>query len=416
MSLGAEDDKIDWLSAGAAIASISVVGICIGLGMPLLSVILEQRGYSASMIGLNTAFAGLASIGAAPFAAPIASRFGVVPAMIAMIILGGFSFAGFYLFEPFWAWLLLRSSLHFALTVLFILSEYWISHSAPAKKRGLMLGIYATMLSLGFALGPFIFSLTGSKGFLPFGLACGIIALAIIPVLIARKHSPDFDDAEHVPFLPYITKVPTATAAVLVFGAVETGGFALLPLYGSRIGYSESDTALLMTMIGIGNVVFQIPIGMLSDRIQLQLPIVLVQWTKAEQQVGFMILRPEKRIDRLPLCFPPGLGNLRNRVGHPTLSVRIKGIEGGKQRIDSVADALQPVVILLPRSKLRTRRITNRTPIVRYRHRAIDSDSNIGCLVLHPRNRRKQFCHSRLHRKLISLKRPALNIQDHGTR
>ena len=38
MSLGAEDDKIDWLSAGAAIASISVVGICIGLGMPLLSV------------------------------------------------------------------------------------------------------------------------------------------------------------------------------------------------------------------------------------------------------------------------------------------------------------------------------------------------------------------------------------------
>ena len=268
MSIPAEDDKIDWLSAGAAIASISVVGICIGLGMPLLSVILEQRGYSATMIGLNTAFAGLASIGAAPFAAPLASRLGVVPAMIAMIILGGFSFAGFYLFEPFWAWLLLRCSLHFALTVLFILSEYWISHAAPSRYRGLMLGIYATMLSLGFALGPYIFSLTGSKGFLPFGLACAIISLAIVPVVVAWRHSPDFEDEEHVPFLPYVLKVPTATAAVLVYGAVETGGFALLPLYGSRIGYSEGDTALLMTMIGIGNVVFQIPIGMLSDRVK----------------------------------------------------------------------------------------------------------------------------------------------------
>jgi MFS family permease len=268
MSIPAEDDKIDWLSAGAAIASISVVGICIGLGMPLLSVILEQRGYSATMIGLNTAFAGLASIGAAPFAAPLASRLGVVPAMITMIILGGFSFAGFYLFEPFWAWLLLRCSLHFALTVLFILSEYWISHAAPSRYRGLMLGIYATMLSLGFALGPYIFSLTGSKGFLPFGLACAIISLAIVPVVVAWRHSPDFEDEEHVPFLPYVLKVPTATAAVLVYGAVETGGFALLPLYGSRIGYSEGDTALLMTMIGIGNVVFQIPIGMLSDRVK----------------------------------------------------------------------------------------------------------------------------------------------------
>ncbi len=33
-----------WLSIAAAIASISVVGIAIGLGIPLLSIILESRG------------------------------------------------------------------------------------------------------------------------------------------------------------------------------------------------------------------------------------------------------------------------------------------------------------------------------------------------------------------------------------
>ena len=61
--------------------------------------------------------------------------------------------------------------------------------------------------------------------------------------------------------------MPTATAAVLVFGAVETGGFALFPVYGSRIGYSEADAALLLTMIGLGNVILQIPLGMVSDRV-----------------------------------------------------------------------------------------------------------------------------------------------------
>ncbi|MBN9262688.1 MAG: MFS transporter, partial [Hyphomicrobium sp.] len=59
-------ERVHWLSIIAAVSSISVVGIAIGLGMPLLSVILESRGHSASMIGLNTAVAGIASIVGAP--------------------------------------------------------------------------------------------------------------------------------------------------------------------------------------------------------------------------------------------------------------------------------------------------------------------------------------------------------------
>ena len=51
-------ETLKWLPICAAVASISVVGIAIGLGTPLLSIILESRGYSASMIGLNTAVAG----------------------------------------------------------------------------------------------------------------------------------------------------------------------------------------------------------------------------------------------------------------------------------------------------------------------------------------------------------------------
>ncbi len=263
------DERIHWLPMVAAISAISVVGIAIGLGMPLLSVILETRGHSASMIGLNTAVAGFASIAGAPLATPLARRIGVAWAMLAMIAVGALAFVGFYFAPAFWMWFPLRIALHLALTVLFILSEFWISASAPPRRRGLVLGVYATVLSLGFAAGPWLFSRLGSSGFLPFGVTMVLVALAAIPVLAARNESPLLqpDGEETRSFVRYIWLVPTATVAVLVFGAVETGGFALFPVYGNRIGYSEADAALLLTMIGLGNVLLQIPIGMISDRI-----------------------------------------------------------------------------------------------------------------------------------------------------
>ncbi|MBN9234260.1 MULTISPECIES: MFS transporter [Phyllobacteriaceae] len=264
-----DEESVHWLPMIAAISSISVVGIAIGLGMPLLSVILESRGHSASMIGLNTAVAGLASIAGAPLATPIATRLGVAWTMLIMIAAGALAFVGFHFATAFWMWFPLRVVLHIALTVLFILSEFWISTSAPPKRRGLVLGIYATVLSLGFAAGPWLFSRIGSSGFLPFGVIVVLVMIAAIPVLAARKESPPIraEGEETSGFLQYIWLVPTATAAVLVFGAVETGGFALFPVYGNRIGYSEADAALLLTMIGLGNVLLQIPLGMISDRV-----------------------------------------------------------------------------------------------------------------------------------------------------
>ncbi|MGN6143111.1 MAG: MFS transporter [Mesorhizobium sp.] len=262
-------ERVRWLSIIAAISSISVVGIAIGLGMPLLSVILESRGHSASMIGLNTAVAGIASIAGAPLATPLASRLGVAWTMLLMIAAGAVAFVGFHFAPAFWMWFPLRVLLHVSLTILFILSEFWISTSAPPSRRGLVLGVYATVLSLGFAAGPWLFAHLGSTGFLPFGVTVALVAVAAVPVLAARNESPPIraEGEETSGFLHYIWLVPTATAAVLVFGAVETGGFALFPVYGNRIGYSEADAALLLTMIGLGNVLLQIPIGMISDRV-----------------------------------------------------------------------------------------------------------------------------------------------------
>ncbi|OJG00246.1 MFS transporter [Pararhizobium antarcticum] len=261
-------DDIHWPSLIAAVSAISAVGIAIGLGLPLLSIIMEKRGISSTMIGLNSAMAGLASMAVAPFTTKVAHRYGIANTMLWAVLLSALSALGFYYIENFLMWFPLRVVFHGAITVLFVLSEFWINATAPPKRRGLVLGIYGTVLSLGFAAGPLLFSILGSDGILPFAVGAGVILLAAIPIFLARNESPDLDAKPELHFMRYVFLVPTATAAVFIFGAVESGGLSLFPIFGTRAGFTESEAALLLTVMGLGNVIFQIPLGMLSDRMK----------------------------------------------------------------------------------------------------------------------------------------------------
>ncbi|WP_332303470.1 MFS transporter [Rhizobium sp. GR12] len=263
-----EADAIHWPSLIAAISAISAVGVAIGLGLPLLSIILEKRGISSTMIGVNSAMAGVAAMMAASVTSKIAHDFGVARTMLIAVVISALSALCFYFADAFWMWFPLRIVFHGATTTLFILSEYWINMTAPPKKRGMVLGIYATGLAVGFAVGPLLFSVVGSEGIMPFLVGAAIILLAAIPIFLARGESPELSERPNHHFARYIWLVPMASAAAFVFGAVQAGGLSLFPIYATREGFNESQAALLLTVMGIGNMVFQIPIGLLSDRMK----------------------------------------------------------------------------------------------------------------------------------------------------
>ncbi len=266
-------EEIHWPSLIAAISAISAVGIAIGLGLPLLSIILEKRGISSTLIGLNAAMAGVASMLAAPLTTKLAHQCGVAKTMMFAVVVAAISAIGFYYAPSFWMWFPLRFTFHGATTTLFILSEFWINEAAPPRRRGLVLGIYATVLAIGFALGPLLFSALGSEGVLPFLVGAFIILLALIPIFVARHESPVLDTKPDRHFFHYILLVPTATAAVFAFGAVSAGGLSLFPIYALRESVAESHAAILLTIMGIGNMAFQIPLGLMSDRLRDRRPL-----------------------------------------------------------------------------------------------------------------------------------------------
>lgn len=250
----------------ATMATVAAVGAAIGFGAPLISAIMAANNFSSSVIGYNAAMGGLATVIAAVITPHLAMRIGVVPAILSMLIIGALSFLGFYCFDSIAAWFALRFSLHFAMTIMFILSEFWVNSSAHAGRRAFVLSLYAAAMGLGVTLGPIVFSFVGSQGFLPFAVGCLFTLLAAVPVVAARGLAPRFKDTERPPFLRYVFKMPGSTLAAFVFGAVQVGAVSLITPFGIHAGYTETQAGRFLTLLALGNVLLLVPISIISDR------------------------------------------------------------------------------------------------------------------------------------------------------
>jgi MFS family permease len=249
------------------IATVSIVGVGLSLTMALLSVRLGEQGYSAHAIGLNPAAGGLATLFGAPFV-PVAARWlGVKRVLFLALLIGALCLAAFALTDDYWAWLALRAIFGAALTALFVLSEYWINAIAPPERRGTVMGLYAASLASGFVAGPAILALVGTHGAAPFLAAIGLFIIAAMPIVMGSGDAPEIAAAPQVSVLHFLTGAPIATLAGFLHGAIETASMGLLPIYALHAGLSAETGAGFVGLFALGNVLFQIPIGLVSDLI-----------------------------------------------------------------------------------------------------------------------------------------------------
>jgi MFS family permease len=249
-----------------AIAAISLVGVGLSLTVPLISVRMEAAGFSGEANGLGVAMAGFATILVSPLAPALVRALGVRNLMILSLALGIGSLLALAFVDNIYWWYPIRFAFSCALTFLFVVSEYAINALAPQERRGFWIGIYSTSLYLGFAAGPAILGLVGTEGRAGFYAAVALFAIAAAPIVLAGARIPGFSERSGAPAFALFARAPILMLAALLFGAVETGGMGLLPVHALRNGFSAETGALFVSIFAFGNVVFQLPIGLASDR------------------------------------------------------------------------------------------------------------------------------------------------------
>ncbi|HET6522237.1 MAG TPA: MFS transporter [Geminicoccaceae bacterium] len=256
-----------WRDMLAIMATTTVAGMTISLSFPLLNLVLEREGVGASLIGLNSAAGGLAIFALAPWLPRLIARLGALRCARLGLLIAVACFLLLPLRVDVWTWFGLRFLLGVGITLLAVVSEAAINALADDGSRGRVMGLYATLFCVGYAAGPLLVSLVGSEGLFPFALSAGLLAAALLPIGLARNLDAALAEPGTARLGLMWRLSPLAFGAILTFGFVETTQMALLPLYGLRLGYGEAGAALLLSLFIAGNILFQLPLGWLADRL-----------------------------------------------------------------------------------------------------------------------------------------------------
>jgi MFS family permease len=269
--LGAVDSSVQTptrrLTLAAIFSSSLGVGLIFGFQPPLIALTLSRLGYSSFAIGAVTAASLIAVILCGPFYPRVIVLLGLKRCIVSGIVFA----AAILLLMPLWpsvpVWLALRFIAGCALGLVWIASEIWMNSASGTESRGAVMGVYGTVFSIGIVAGPVLLEFTGTQGAKPFAIGAACLILTLLPLAVLRQVT----SAAQV-FTPLrglsgaLRAAPIVMLAALVAGLVESADLTLLPLFGLRSGLEERAALLLVAVFMVGNVVLQVPIGLLADR------------------------------------------------------------------------------------------------------------------------------------------------------
>jgi MFS family permease len=251
----------------AVLASLTAAGLTFGTSFPLFSVLLDRAGESSSIIGLHAAMPILGTIVTAPFIPFLIRRLGVQTTMFGSLAMIVVCYLLFPILPSLSVWFVLRFMVGVGMAVHWIVSETWLNAAATSSRRGLYAGLYATLMSIGFAVGPALLTVIDLDTALPFVIIAGSVVMVAIPLYWARNSMPAIEPAQSDSHLWPLAAAPTIFLASLVAGVVDAAVLSLLAVYGIRTGFNEADALILLTVLGVGTVTLQLPLGWLADRV-----------------------------------------------------------------------------------------------------------------------------------------------------
>jgi MFS family permease len=254
------------------VSIVFISGFAQGMLLPLIAVIFEQSGTSASLNGFHATALYIGILLASPFIEKPLRKFGYKPLILIGLIAVILSFFLFPFWKVFWFWFVLRLIIGIGDHMLHFSTQTWITSNSPDDKRGRNISIYGIAFGAGFGIGPLMTKLLEVNANLPFWLAAGLCFLSFLLMTSIRNEKPETITAKSAgitAFSRYKEVIKIGWVSLLppfAYGFLESTLHGSFPVFALRNGISLDWVAAVLPAFVLGGLLFQLPLGILSDK------------------------------------------------------------------------------------------------------------------------------------------------------
>lgn len=163
------------------------------------------------------------------------------------------------------AWMALRFLTGTCVVGLYMVIESWLNERSTNEARGRVFALYQVISLLALAAGQYLILVDDTPG-AAFIIAGALFSIGLVPVVLTRVPHPAPITSVKLDLGRLWRISPLGVAGTLVSALANGALFGLGPVFARRVGLDTAAVALFMSLVLLGGVALQWPIGQLSDR------------------------------------------------------------------------------------------------------------------------------------------------------
>jgi len=249
-----------------SILGIAVAGIAFGLINPVVIILLEKNNNPAWLTGLVTTVGYSSIVLFSSITGRLIDKYNVKLIMkIGFLIIIVCS-----LFMIYWRNIILLFPVRFligvGMTFVFVTTEVIINYSSKSENRSKNIGLYVIFLSLGIAIGTMLIWTVEIDELIPFLAGAAIVISVYIYEHFNLDDIPLIAD-EKIPEKMKLTKMPLLSLlSAIIYGFFESAGIVVIPIFGLRNGFSQTDVSVFLTAYVVGGIILLWIFSSITDK------------------------------------------------------------------------------------------------------------------------------------------------------
>jgi MFS family permease len=255
------------IGSWALLLGIGFLMVGNGMQATLMGIRGNIEGFSTFELSIVTSayFAGF--LGGSRLTPWLIQRVGHVRVFAA---LASFISAALILFPTFsdpWFWTALRIVIGFGFSGVYVTAESWLNNAATNETRGQTLSAYMIVQMVGIVSGQAVLAYGDPAGFILFIVPSVLVSISFAPILLSASPMPSFAATKPMSLKELFHNSPLTFVGMFLLGGGFSALFGMGSVYASAIGLSVGQVSTFISAIFLGSMVFQYPIGWISDRI-----------------------------------------------------------------------------------------------------------------------------------------------------